>query len=147
MKFLKYIFMSFLWALFFGWWLSLPDLFCWILYNKPWKPYYKIMKWFCSLFGEIIPIIIFFLFFLNVEAQQVYVTQHKQDADKIVYVTKYKQDADIVVYITKYKNEAKNNLWYITPYKQDAEVVIYYTPHKQDADWIVYYTKYKCDVE
>ena len=44
---------------------------------------------------------------IAVNAQKVYRTSYKSEADKIIYVTEYKSEADMIVYETKYKSESK----------------------------------------
>ena len=38
-------------------------------------------------------------------AQKVYKTSYKSEADKIIFVTEYKSEADMIVYETKYKSK------------------------------------------
>ena len=47
------------------------------------------------------------------EAQLVFSTQYKSDAQVKIYVSKYKSDADLVVYKASYKSDAgeNNGVW------------------------------------
>ena len=51
-------------------------------------------------------LIIPFLFFGFVsQAQIVFQTNYKSEADKIIYQTNYKSEADVIIYKTNYKSE------------------------------------------
>lgn len=80
-------------------------------------------------------------------AQQIFITQWKSDADAIVFESKWKSDADLIVYVSEWKSDAdkKNEgIWYYTKWKSDGKQ-IFITPWKSDADIIVYYTKWKSE--
>jgi hypothetical protein len=83
----------------------------------------------------------------RLQAQVVYQTEWKSDADIQVYVTEWKSDADLVVYKTTWKSDADKNegIWYFTEWKSDAKKKLYFTTWKSDASLIVYYTEYKSD--
>jgi len=101
-----------------------------------------------KLLRALIPLAVV-MFFLQgkAEAQVVYITKYKSEADKVIYVSRYKSDANLVVYDTKYKSEAMpmSGIWYYTKYKSEADWVIYFTDYKSEADIVVYYTKYKSE--
>ncbi|TRZ52177.1 hypothetical protein D4R99_03250 [bacterium] len=60
-----------------------------------------------KLIGVLIPVVVVWLFLQGkAEAQVVYITKYKSEADKVIYVTRYKSEANLVVYDTKYKSEA-----------------------------------------
>ena len=67
---------------------------------------------------KLITSIIVFLFLggSSINAQKVFKTSYKSDADKIIYVTEYKSEADMIVFETKYKSEAKpySGVWFWT---------------------------------
>ena len=54
------------------------------------------------------------LSFVQVNAQKVYQTSIKSEADKKIYVTTIKSEADMLVYETNIKSEAKpySGLWF-----------------------------------
>ena len=81
---------------------------------------------------KLILVSIFLAIGLQAQAQKVFRTSYKSQADKVVYVTEYKSQADLIVYETKYQSQAKpySGIWYWTDYKSQA-------------DWEVYFTKYK----
>ena len=60
-------------------------------------------------------LILMLFFSFSVNAQKVYKTSYKSEADKIIYVTEYKSEADMIVYETKYKSESKpySGIYYI----------------------------------
>jgi hypothetical protein len=80
-------------------------------------------------------------------AQKVYVTSYKSEANKIVYETKYKSEANMIVYETKYKSEAKpySGIWFWTEYKSEADWIVYFTKYKSEANLKIYFTKYKSE--
>ncbi len=94
---------------------------------------------------------ILFLFLLlgicGLQAQKIYSTNYKSEADVKVYVTEYRSEADIIVYKTKYSSEATDNkgIWYFTQYKSEAKKKIYFTEYRSEADIKVYFTDYKSE--
>ena len=63
-------------------------------------------------------------------AQVVYETKWKSDADVQVFVTEWKSDADLIVYTTTWKSDAQNKnegIWFFTEWKSDAKKQIYFT--------------------
>lgn len=90
---------------------------------------------------------IFLIGFLWMNAQQIYVTDWKSDANVIVYVTDWKSDADLIVFKTDWKSDASKNegIWYFTDWKSDAKKQIYFTDWKSDANVIIYFTDWKSD--
>lgn len=81
------------------------------------------------------------------QAQVIYSSNYRTEADVKVYVTHYKSEADLVVYKCRYKTEATGNrgLWYFTSYKSEAKKRIYFTDYKSEADLIVYFTNYRSE--
>lgn len=67
-----------------------------------------------------------------VNAQKVFVTKYKSEADIVVYISTYKSEADLVVYETTYKSDAKgcSGIWYYTKYKSEADIKIWFTKYK-----------------
>jgi hypothetical protein len=80
-------------------------------------------------------------------AQKVYKTSYKSEADKIIFVTEYKSEADMIVYETKYKSEAKSysGLWFWTESKSEADWKVYFTKNKSEANLKIYFTKNKSE--
>ena len=80
-------------------------------------------------------------------AQAVYKTSSKSDANVKVYVTTTKSEADLVVYQCSSKSEASGNqgLWYFVSSASDAKKKVYITDTKSDADIVVYYTRTKSE--
>ena len=80
---------------------------------------------------------------ISVNAQKVYRTSYKSEADKIIFVTDYKSEADMIVYETKYKSEAKpySGIWFWTTYKSEADWQVYFTKYKSEANLKIYFTK------
>ena len=72
---------------------------------------------------------------ISVNAQKVYRTSYKSDADKIIFVTDYKSEADMIAYETKYKSEAKpySGIWFWTTFKSEADSKVYLTKFKSEA--------------
>lgn len=62
------------------------------------------------------------------QAQVIYSTQWKSDADVKVYVSQWKSEADLVVYKTNWKSEAtgNNSIWFFTEWKSDAPTGLFY---------------------
>jgi hypothetical protein len=59
---------------------------------------------------QLLSIIIFLLFGgFTLNAQKVYKTSFKSEADKIIYVTEFKSEADMIVFETKFKSEANGD--------------------------------------
>ena len=83
----------------------------------------------------------------TVNAQKVYKTSFKSEADKIIFVTDYKSEADMIVYETKYKSEAKpySGIWFWTTYKSEADWQVYFTKYKSEANLKIFITKYKSE--
>jgi len=81
------------------------------------------------------------------QAQIVYSTNFKSEADVKVYVTSYKSMADLVVYKSRFKSEATGNqgFWYFTTYRSEAKKRIYFTDFRSEADLIVYFTDYRSE--
>ena len=83
----------------------------------------------------------------SADAQVVYVTEWKSEADKIVYVSEYESEADVVVYRTEWRTDAqpKSGIWYFTEWRNDANLVIYFTEWRSEADLVIAYTEWKSD--
>lgn len=82
---------------------------------------------------------------LSVDAQLVYETNFRGEADKKVFITQFKGEADLIIYLTGYKGEArtKKGFWYLTEFKGEADMKVYFTPFKGEADLKVYFTPFK----
>ena len=80
-----------------------------------------------------------------IQAQAVYVTKYKSEADVIVYVTKYRGDADLVVYVAEYNYVANSSRarWFYVDSKFKSDKIIFFTEYRAQADVKVYYTHYK----
>ena len=119
------------------------------LYKQENNPFF--LKWAIYIYYTMKYIIlgIFVLVFCatSVNAQKVYKTSYKSDADKIIFVTDYKSEADMIVYETKYKSEAKpySGIWFWTTYKSEADWQVYFTKYKSEANLKIYITKYKSE--
>lgn len=103
---------------------------------------------FCMKAKLSVLIFVLALFLLpDLQAQKVYSTDYKSEADVKVYVSRYKSEADLYVYKTTYKSEVRNNdgFWYFTDYKSEADKKIYFTSYKSEADIVVYFTDYKSE--
>ena len=85
--------------------------------------------------------------FESVNAQKVYQTSIKKEADKKVYVTDIKSEANMLVFETSTKTEAKpySGLWFWTKIKSEANWKIYFTKIKSEADLKIYFTKIKSE--
>ena len=83
----------------------------------------------------ILGIFVMVFFTISANAQKVYRTSYKSDADKIIFVSDYKSEADMIVYETKYKSEAKpySGIWFWTTYKSEADWQVYFTKYKSEA--------------
>ena len=81
----------------------------------------------------------------SIQAQAIYVTEYKSEADVIVYKTKYRGDSDLVVYETKYISEATSSRarWFYVDSKFKSDKIIFFTEYRAQADVKVYYTHYK----
>ena len=90
--------------------------------------------------------VICFLFQNNVQAQVVYSSEWKSEANAKIYVSEWKSEADLIVYKTEWKSEAsKNNgIWYFSEWKSESKI-IYFTDWKSDADIIIYFTEWKSE--
>src|SRR5690554_3470452 len=108
---------------------------------------------FCAIFEKnlkvknILTILGLFFCGLLLNAQVVYSSEWKSEADVVVYVSEWKSDADLVVYKTEWKSEASKNsgIWFFTEWKSDAKKMIYFTEWKSDADVIIYFTDWKSE--
>jgi len=89
----------------------------------------------------------FSISFYFTNAQEIYITKYKNDADYIVYITNEKSISDWVIKKTLWRNQAKDGVWYFTEWKNNAEVIIFITKEKSDADKIVYYTEWSTDIK
>ena len=98
------------------------------------QKYCKIAAFFAALFVA-----------SSLDAQVVYKTSFKEDAQVKVYVTEYKMDADVVVYKTPFIHNAdgNNGIWFFTPYQGEANKRILFVPSAVNADLIVYWTNVK----
>lgn len=103
------------------------------------KPYYI----------QIIVLIMFSVFSLQVLAQRIYSCDNKYDADFIVFVADNKYNADLLVYKVENKYDATENkgLWYFVENKYDADKKIYFTDNKYDADLLIYFVENKYSAE
>ena len=83
----------------------------------------------------------------SVNAQKVYKTSFKSEADKIIFVTEFKSEADMIVFDTKFKSEAKpySGIWFWTTFKSEADWKVYFTKFKSEATLKVYFTKFKSE--
>ena len=83
----------------------------------------------------------------TVNAQKVYKTSFKSEADKIIFVTEFKSEADMIVFDTKFKSEAKpySGIWFWTTFKSEADWKVYFTKFKSEATLKVYFTKFKSE--
>ena len=104
------------------------------------NPKFSKMKTYCTIL-----ILLFGTFSVN--AQKVYKTSFKSEADKIIYVTEFKSEADMIVFDTKFKSEAKpySGIWFWTTFKSEADWKVYFTKFKSEATLKVYFTKFKSE--
>jgi len=78
-----------------------------------------------------------------VQAQKVYVTKNKQEANMVIYLTRYLNEADLVVYKTNYIVEAESiGKWFFVDSKHKADWIIYYTKYITEADLNIMWTTY-----
>lgn len=76
-------------------------------------------------------------------AQRVFFTSNKYEANVVAYITNYRTEADLVVCITKYQIEANTiGRWYIANSKYNADWVVFLTPNRLEADINIYWTTY-----
>jgi hypothetical protein len=92
--------------------------------------------------------LIVFLGFLfvtqNVYSQRVFVTDKREEADKIVFMSKYFSESSLVICRTfNIQDTAKKYHWFFVDSKHNADLVIFYTKRMEDADDIVFYTNRK----
>ena len=105
-----------------------------------------LLKVFAVKLKSLLIIVIVFISYTT-QAQVVYKTSYKSEADKVIYVTEYKSEADMIVYETKYKSESKpySGIWYWTNFKSEADWAVYFTKYKSEANLKVYFSKYKSE--
>lgn len=101
----------------------------------------------CAMKRLLIILVLSLLGAVAANAQAVYKTSSKSDANVKVYVTTTKSEADLVVYQCSSKSEASGNqgLWYFVSSASDAKKKVYITDTKSDADIVVYYTRTKSE--
>jgi len=77
------------------------------------------------------------------QAQVVYKTDTRGDAEVKVYVSQYKGDADLLVYKTEFMRDADGNrgIWYFSEFRSMADKRVYISDFRGDADIVICYTQ------
>jgi hypothetical protein len=80
----------------------------------------------------------------TVNAQTVYETRYKNQADLLVYEVDYPSQADFRYYVVEYRSQAneQKHHWYYVQYPAQAEYTIYWVEYASQADSLVYEAKY-----
>lgn len=83
-------------------------------------------------------IAIFFLFTLTSNAQNIYSSEYKSQADINIFVVDYKSQADLLIYKVDYKSQANGNegLWFFVDYKSQADLKVFFVDYKSQAGWV-----------
>jgi hypothetical protein len=78
-------------------------------------------------------------------AQTIFKTEYKNQADITVKVVEHTYQADLLVYKCQFKYEVKGNkgLWYITDTKYASDKTVFFVPYKYQADLEIYYVEHK----
>lgn len=92
-------------------------------------------------------LIVFWVFLFvtqNSWAQRVFVTDKREEADKVLYMSKYFSESSLVICRTfNIQDTSKKYHWFFVDSKHNADLVIFYTKRMEDADDIVFYTNRK----
>lgn len=90
-------------------------------------------------------IIFGFLLVENLQAQVVFSTDSKYNADLSVYVVDSKYNADLLVHkvSSKYNADGNEGLWYFTDSKYNSDKKIYFVDSKYNADLLIYFVDSK----
>lgn len=93
--------------------------------------------------------LIFSSLLFSSNAQKVFSTDSKYDADVKVFVADSKYDADLIVYkcSSKYDADGNKGLWFFADSKYDADKKVFFVSSKYDADLIIYFSDSKYDAE
>lgn len=83
------------------------------------------------------------LLWCNLEAQTVFVTKYKSEADVVLHEVQYRSRADIIIYKTEYRVEADAERGWFETDRSDADWTVYWTPYASEADCKVYFAEYK----
>lgn len=85
--------------------------------------------------------------FAQADAQIVYETEFKENADKIVFVEEEDGRADLNVYKTDWKSDARQQegVWYFTQWRSEADFAVFFTEFKSEADFVIRFTEIKSD--
>ena len=75
------------------------------------------------------------------QAQLIYVTENKYDADYLVYEVKHINLADCVIQLVQHRNLAKRNKWFYVRHKNQASYTIYFVDDPLKADIKIYIIK------
>jgi hypothetical protein len=96
---------------------------------------------------KLLMVLVMVLTFTVLQADVIFVTDVRAEADLIVYVTDSKAVADIEITISsKVAAEMYSNSWYFTEYRGEADKIVYYSDNKLDAT-VIYYTEYNMNKE
>lgn len=82
-----------------------------------------------------------------INAQRVYITNNRNEADYICYITNNKTEADWVVKKTTWDSTARiAGNWKFVTNRNSADFVVYFTRNRNQADRIIFFTKWNTDV-
>jgi hypothetical protein len=78
------------------------------------------------------------------DAQVVYETRYRHEADAVLYKVLYPAQADIRVFKSEYQNQAdpEKGIWHMTRHPSRADWKVYWTSYRNEADCTVYFTMY-----
>ncbi len=81
----------------------------------------------------------------GLEAQVVFETKYRHEADAVLYKALYPSQADIRIFKAEYQNQAdpEKGIWHMTRYPSRADWKVFWTPYRSEADCTVYFTTYK----
>lgn len=84
-------------------------------------------------------ILIMILYYTVANADIIYVTDIKAEADLVVYVTESEVYADMIIKITdRLMANEYSNCWYFTTIKAEADKIVFYSEHEYGATKIFY---------
>lgn len=80
----------------------------------------------------------------NIQAQRVFVTDKRHEADYLVYKTPYFSEANLVICRALSIQDTVNKYhWFFVSDKFRSDIVIFYTKNMKEADYRVFFTNRK----
>jgi len=83
------------------------------------------------------------------QAQSIFITEQRVEADVKVFVTKHRTDADLIVFKATYQFDAKGNegRWYFVDYEFESDKIVHFVKYRSDSDVKIFYSPYKTDAK